>query len=364
MDVRQACVHFLRKSDKKRAITIANGAKFENTRIYVESCGCESSFSGVNGSKPAGNISKLPKNHKYRSNEPAALEITATVFRADENTEHEDTVTRNRNIEKEKPCSKYEASAQFSGSRRTCANPARTKCESTTNVTLKIHGAKVSNLHYTTTDEEVKEHFQSRKLKVAEVAVHTRNAHGTIACVHFHNEKDRMLAIRKTNGSLLYGRKIIVQACCCRRTLREKGYGGPSSRKASSGSMNAVAKGLSSRGKFNPASASASDSSSIRDTRSGLRVKAGSSKSRSGIPLPNSEAPTLSLTPPSTVEAVKAVASTLSSISVSSVSDSQTRYSNSGCIVDIVRPKNNTAPTEKIDRIRGTSKTFQSPKTV
>ena len=189
---------------------------------------------------------------------------------------------------------------------------------------------KVSNLHYLTTNEQVTEHFESRNLKVGEVAVHTRNVHNTIACVHFNNEKYQRFAIRKTNGSLLYGRKITVQPYCCTRTLRQKGYRVRSTPKVSSDSTNGGAKASSSSGKCTPAPLWASGSSSIDDTRSSVRGKIRGSKARSRIPLPNSEAPTVSLTPPSTVEAVKTEAPTISSISVSSVPKSQTRDSNSG----------------------------------
>ncbi len=373
MDACQACVHFLRKSNKKRAIAITNGARFANTRIYVESCGCVSSFSGVHGTKPVGNISKLPNNLKYRSKEPAAVEITATLIQADDDRDDDSAGPMKTNHKSAKARNKRDVSAPIFSSPRTCANPACRKCKPSTNNTSNIHGVKVSNLHYATTNEEVKEHFRSRNFQIAEVAVHTRNAHDTIACVHFHNEKDRLLAVRETNGSLLYGREIRVQPCCCKRSLREKGYGKRSSPKVSSETAKGATKGACSCATCTKPSTLMPGSSGIKETRPGLSVKRGSSQAPSTITLPdseaptintspppsvkraNSEAPTVSVTPLSTVEAVNTEAPTISSIPVSSVPDSQTRESNLSCTLGIVGPETNTAPSAKNDHVKCSS---------
>ncbi len=372
MDVCQACVHFLWKPDKKRAIAITNGAKFANTRIYVESCGCVSSFSGMNRTKPAENISKLPKTLKYRSKKSAPVEITATVIQADDDRDDESAAPMKTNPNSVKEHNNRDDSAPLSGSPRNCANPACRKCKPPENNTSKTHGVKVSNLHCTTTKEEVKEHFRSRNFQIAEVAVHTRNAHDTIDCVHFHSEKDRLLAIRETNGSLLYGPEIRVQPCCCKRSLREKGYAKRSSPKASSEMAKGATKRTCSCAKCTKVSDPTSGSSGIKETRPGLSVKRRGSQAPSSITLPNSEAPTInnashstvkranseaptvSVTPPSTVEAVNTEAPTISSIPVSSVPDSQTRESNLSCTLGIVGPETNTAPSANNDHMKCT----------
>ncbi len=311
LDVREACVHFLRKSDKKRAITIASGVKFGNNRIMVESCGCEDSFFGAKGSKSGENMTKASGTPRNHSKELSAVEITAAVIRQDDNTGGENEVAKNKNRMNSKSHDKHDISTPLHDSRRTCADPASTKSNPPTKNATKIHGVKVANLHYASTTEEVKEHFQSRNFKVAEVAVHTRNEHDTAACVHFRSEKEQREAIRKTDGSLLYGREITVRPCCCKRTLREKGYGKRPSRNAPSGSANEATQGSRSHGKCTPPTVSTSGSSGIDDARSGLRMKAKASKARSKISLPNSEAPTCKATPPSTVKPANSEAPTV-----------------------------------------------------
>ena len=112
MDVRQACVHFLQKPDEKRAIAVANSAKFGNTRIKVEPCKCKDSFSGMNGSKPAGNITQAAKTPTYRSKDPVAVEILATVFRADESTEEMREAAITINHENPRSRKKHDVSAR------------------------------------------------------------------------------------------------------------------------------------------------------------------------------------------------------------------------------------------------------------
>ncbi len=373
MDACQACVHFLRKSERKHAIAITNGAKFANTRIYVESCRCVRSFSRVSGSKPAGNIAKLPKNPKYHSEEPSAVEITATVIQADDDKDDESAARVKTNHKGGTESNKRDVPAPLSGSPRTCANTACRKCKPLTKNTLQIHGVKVSNLHYATTNQEVKEHFRSCNFEIAEVAVHTRNARDTIACVHFHNEKDRLLAIRETNGSLLYGREIKVEPCCCKRSLREKGYGKRSSTKVSSETANGATKGICSCAKCTKASVLASGCLGTKESRPDLSVKRGGSQAPSTITPPNSEAPTIntaplstakrenseaptvSVAPPSTVEAAKTEAPTISSIPPSSVPDSYTKESDLSCTLGIVGPETNTAPSAKNDHVKCSS---------
>ncbi len=143
--------------------------------------------------------------------------------------------------------------------------------------------------------KEVEEHFESRNFTVTEAAVHTRNAQDAVACVHFHNEEERFLAIRKTDGSLLYDRKIALQPCCCRRTLRENGYGKRPFPNASNVSANRSCRCVK--------STSASNSSSIEER---------GSQAPSTVLLPNSEAPTLSKPPAPTVKAANSEALTVS----------------------------------------------------
>ncbi len=336
----QACVHFLSKSEKDHAMLMAHGAKFGNHIIKAKSCLCEKPFAGDNTKNSTEKIRTPPMKHQDRDKKttltipyairmnrnrivsknpfyfesqgrkhfaplhPSAYGNSDTSFpessrssrvrelarlrsdaqRFDVKMNHFSPQCNTKHIPIWNRTKESEFSYTLADSHKEHTNVRGTDSRPVSRPTTKIHGVKVSNLHYTTTTKEVKEHFESRNFTIAEVAVHRRNRQDTIACVHLHNEEDQLLAIRKTNGSLLYGRKITVEPCCCRRTLREEGYGKRQFLKASNDSANKSCQCVK--------CTSASDSS---------RIEKGGSQAFSSVPMPNSDAPTVNITPASTM---------------------------------------------------------------
>ncbi len=318
VELRKACVHFLNKSDKDRAIVIANGVKFVDNKIKAESCLCEKPFVGGNARNTSEAEINVPKKPSYRRKKPVlkppqvgGSKNKTEVFTSKNSSKSSSRASRHSHVSEPtyiceslrcsakqmQDCSQSLTAESISASKgnnkselvvsdstkkvnrvedpkrgshqsltieparastgneksgltvsdktkkihgvkvskRDCSQSSVTKpvpasrgsCKSERAVsseTKKIHGVKVSNLHSATTSDQIKEHFKSRNFTVDEAALYSSNSQDTIACVHFTTKEHQLRAIRETDGTLLRGFKITVEPCCCKRTLREKGY--------------------------------------------------------------------------------------------------------------------------------------------
>ncbi len=78
-------MHFLRRSDKERAIAIANGAKFANTKIKAADCSCKESFARVNHVEPASK-KDLYRRMKHSTERTSSIRTNETQVAVHENS--------------------------------------------------------------------------------------------------------------------------------------------------------------------------------------------------------------------------------------------------------------------------------------
>lgn len=239
---RSVCVHFPNESARHHAVRWANGRWFMNRIINVERCACTRSMDekGRNHQLKPPPKRRFSTSHIVRTRSPSSHFVYNHTPYWQSPKYHAPRALRTAPANNPRAVSCRYPSCRCE--KRSCAKPkcvpllctCSTLCNTSGAVCTvhplkqmprnKIHGVKVSKFAATTTQQQLREHFESRGFPVTELCLYTHNKRDYFACIHLDSAHRKTCAINTLHGSKLYGCTITVQSCCCTRSLSEKGY--------------------------------------------------------------------------------------------------------------------------------------------